>query len=366
MKYIDEFRDKEIVNKILSEIKRQGTSKVNLMEVCGTHTMAIFKSGIKQLLPKNINLISGPGCPVCVTSQTDIDQMIALAKIKNVIITTFGDMLKVPGTQSSLEKERAKGANIRIVYSPTDALEIAKSNKNKEVIFLAVGFETTSPAIASVVDDAKIMKAKNFSIYCNHKVIPPAMQALIEAGEIKLEGFICPGHVSTIIGSRAYEFIARDYKIPCVISGFEPLDIVESIFMLLKQVAQKKAKVEIQYKRAVQPEGNLLAQRLLAKIFQPSDAQWRGIGVIKKSGYKLNRAYQSFDAQKKFKIRVNKSKEHKGCLCGEVLRGIKNPRQCKLFAKVCSPENPYGPCMVSTEGTCSAWYKYGQNTLKSW
>jgi len=322
--------------------------------------MAIFRSGIKQLLPKNINLISGPGCPVCVTSQADIDRMLALARIKNVIITTFGDMLKVPGTKSSLEKERANGCDIRNVYSPADALEIARQNKNREVVFLAVGFETTSPAVASVVSDAKVKKNKNFSIYSSHKIIPPAMQALLQAQEIKLDGFICPGHVSTIIGSSSYEFICRDYKIPCCISGFEPADILETVLMLLKQIQQKKAFVEIQYKRAVKPQGNILAQKILQQVFTESDAQWRGLGTIPKSGYKLNHDYQDFDAEKKFNLKVIVSQEHKNCLCGEVLRGVRTPSQCKLFAKVCNPENPYGPCMVSSEGTCSAWYKYNR------
>lgn len=360
MKYIDEFRDKEIVKKLISEIEKFADANVNLMEVCGTHTMAIFRSGIKQLLPKNLNLISGPGCPVCVTSQTDIDRMLALARMKNVIITTFGDMLKVPGTKSSLEKERGNGCDIRTVYSPLDTLDIASSNKNKEVVFLAVGFETTSPAVASVVSDTKVKKIKNFSIYSSHKIIPPAMQALLQAKEIKLDGFICPGHVSTIIGSSSYEFICRDYKIPCVISGFEPVDILETVLMLLKQTQQKKAVVEIQYKRAVQPQGNILAQQILRQVFTESDARWRGLGTIPKSGYKLNRDYENFDAEKKFDLKVTVSQEHKNCLCGEVLRGVKTPLQCKLFAKVCNPENPYGPCMVSSEGTCSAWYKYNR------
>jgi len=360
MKYIDEFRDKKIGGKILAEIKKLKTGTVNLMEVCGTHTVAIFKSGIKKLLPENICLISGPGCPVCVTNQNDIDQMIALAQEKDVIITTFGDMLKVPGSVSSLEKERAKGADIRIVYSPLDSLEIARQNKNKEIIFLAVGFETTSPATASIINDAYAQKLHNFSVYCDHKVIPEAMQVLLEAGEIKLDGFICPGHVSAIIGSRAYEFIARDYKVPCVISGFEPIDILESILMLLRQITRKTAAVEIEYKRAVHAQGNLLAQKILAATFVKSDAAWRGLGVIKGSGYKLNKKFGNFDARSKFNLKSNKSVEQKGCLCGEVLRGVKNPSQCRLFAKSCTPENPYGPCMVSTEGTCAAWYKYNR------
>jgi len=360
MKYIDEFRDKTIVKNLIGQIEKFAGANVNLMEVCGTHTMAIFRSGLKQLLPKNINLISGPGCPVCVTSQIDIDRMLALAGIKNVIITTFGDMLKVPGTKSSLEKERSCGCDVRSVYSPADALDIARQNKNKEVVFLAVGFETTSPAIGSVVSDAKEEKIKNFYIHSCLKLIPPAMEALLQAQEIKLDGFICPGHVSAITGSSSYEFICRDYKIPCCISGFEPVDILETVLMLLKLIVQKKARVEVQYKRAVKPQGNILAQKMLRRIFTETDAQWRGLATIPKSGLKLNKDYLDFDAQEKFNLKVIASEEPKNCLCGEVLRGVKTPSQCKLFVKVCNPENPYGPCMVSSEGTCSAWYKYNR------
>lgn len=366
MKYIDEFRDRKLAGKILAEINKLNLKRLNLMEVCGTHTMTIFKSGIKQLLPENINLISGPGCPVCVTSQSDIDKMIALAKQPNVLIATFGDMLRVPGSKSSLEKERANGAKIRIVYSPLDALEIARENKNKTVIFLGVGFETTSPAVASTVDDAKNNKIKNFFIYSNHKLIPPAMRALLENKQIRLDGFICPGHVSTIIGSQAYEFIAREHKVPCVISGFEPVDILESILLLSRQIAQRKYSVEIQYKRAVHDKGNILAQRLLKKVFQISDARWRGLGTIKNSGYKLNKQYKYLDAQERF-ISILKSldgngrEEKQGCICGKVLCGLNTPDECRLFGKNCTPENPYGPCMVSSEGTCAAWYKYGKS-----
>ncbi len=360
MKYIDEFRDKAIVKSLRSQIAEFSGREINLMEVCGTHTMAIFRSGIKQLLPKNINLISGPGCPVCVTSQSDIDSMLALASIKNTIITTFGDMLKVPGTESSLEKERSAGGDIRPVYSPADALEIACQNKSKEVVFLAVGFETTSPVIASVAHDARKQKLKNFSVYCCHKLIPPAMAALLAAREIKISGFLCPGHVSSIIGTKAYQFIAKEFKIPCVVSGFEPVDILETILMLLKQIAENSASVAIQYKRAVRSQGNIPAQEMLKKVFSPSDADWRGLGIIPKSGLKLKSDYRAFDACSRFNIKPLKAVEPKNCSCGEVLRGVKTPAQCKLFAKACNPENPFGPCMVSSEGTCSAWYKYNR------
>jgi hydrogenase expression/formation protein HypD len=360
MKYIDEFREKSVVKNLASQISEFSDRQINLMEVCGTHTMAIFRSGIKQLLPRNINLISGPGCPVCVTSQSDIDSMLELASVKNLIITTFGDMLKVPGTESSLEKIRSAGSDIRAVYSPLDALEIAKENKNKEIVFLAVGFETTAPVIASVVDDARRLKLKNFSVFCCHKLIPPAMAALLAAREIKIHGFLCPGHVSSIIGTKAYQFIAQEFKIPCVVSGFEPTDILETILMLLKQIEKEAASVEIQYKRAVRPQGNIPAQEMLKRVFLPCDADWRGLGIIPKSGLRLNPAYDKFDGRLKFKIKPSKTTEPKNCSCGQVLRGVKTPVQCKLFAKICNPENPYGPCMVSSEGTCSAWYKYNR------
>lgn len=359
MKYIDEFRDKDIVKGLIRSIEQAATGPVNLMEVCGTHTVAIFRSGIKQILPSSIKLISGPGCPVCVTSQTDIDRMLSLARIKNVIITTFGDMLKVPGSSGSLEKERANGSDIRPVYSPLDALDIAQQFPRKEVVFLAVGFETTAPAIASIVSDARDKNLKNFSVYCCHKTIPPAMKVLLEAKEIKIDGFLCPGHVSSIIGSRPYDFISRDYKIPCVISGFEPTDILETIVMLLKQKKEGSACVEIQYARAVNIEGNIRAQEMLSRVFSPADADWRGLGMISRSGLALKKEFRAFDASNKFDIKAVRAVEPKSCLCGQVLRGVKTPRECKLFAKACTPENPYGPCMVSSEGTCSAWFKYG-------
>jgi hydrogenase expression/formation protein HypD len=360
MKYIDEFRDKTIVKGLIRSIEQAAAGPVNLMEVCGTHTMAIFRSGIKQILPSSINLISGPGCPVCVTSQTDIDRMLSLARFKNVIITTFGDMLKVPGSSSSLENERASGSDIRPVYSPLDALDIAQQNPNNEIIFLAVGFETTAPAIASIVSDARDKKLKNFSVYCCHKTIPPAMKVLLEAKEIRIDGFLCPGHVSSVIGSCAYDFISRGFGIPCVISGFEPVDILEAVMMLLIQKKEHQARVEIQYKRAVTMNGNIRAQEMLAKVFSSTDADWRGLGVIAQSGLKLNKDFRQFDAANRFDITAVKTVEPKNCLCGQVLRGVKTPQQCKLFAKACTPENPYGPCMVSSEGTCSAWYKYNR------
>jgi len=359
MKFVDEFRDRSIAQKIIQKIKEFGSFRANLMEVCGTHTMVIFKQGLKAMLPKNINLLSGPGCPVCVTSQEDIDKAIDLAKNRNVIITTFGDMLRVPGTNSSLEQEKGNGADIRVIYSPREALRIASENPGKKVIFLAIGFETTSPLIAACLLDARKDKIENFFIFSTHKLIPPAMEALLKSKEVNIDGFICPGHVSVTIGSNAYKFITQKYSVPCVIAGFEPVDVLHSIFMLLKQIREKKAEVEIEYFRAVRPEGNGIAQELVSEVFEISDVRWRGLGTIPKSGLRLKEEFSDFDAEKEFRPRTKKSKEKPDCACGEVLRGVKRPTQCKLYSRICNPEHPYGPCMVSSEGTCAAYYEYG-------
>ena len=357
MKYVDEYRDKEIAQKILRQIKGISKKKINLMEVCGTHTVAIFRNGIRKILPPNINLISGPGCPVCVTPISYIDEIIALSRKGNFIITTFGDMIRVPGSTSTLEKEKSDGADIRIVYSTLDALKIAQDNFSKEVVFMGVGFETTSPTIASAVLKAQKEKIRNFSVLSVAKIMPPAMKSLLDAEEVNIDGFICPGHVSAIIGSNPYNFIASKYKIPCVVCGFEPLDILQTIYMLVKQIEEKKPKIEIQYKRVVKPEGNKIALEKLNKVFEVIDSNWRGIGSIPKSGLEIRNEYNQFNARK-FKVEIEETKEPKGCRCGDVLRGVIAPPECSLFRKVCTPENPQGACMVSTEGTCAAYYKY--------
>ncbi len=360
MKYITEFRDRNIAEKLKENIASSinGLS-LSIMEVCGTHTQAIFKHGIKDMLPKAINLLSGPGCPVCVTANSDLDKAIALANRDDVIITTFGDMMRVPASFSSLQEEKGKGASIKVVYSTLDALKIAEQEKDKEVVFIAVGFETTSPTIACSISEAKKRNIDNFSILCFHKLIPPAMKALLEDQEVKINGFLCPGHVSVIIGKKPYEFIAEDYKIPCTIAGFEPVDILESILMLTKQASREEAKVEIQYKRAVKPEGNPLALRVMNEVFEVSDAYWRGLGVIPQSGLKLRSEYAQFDAEVKFDIEVEESiEEPEGCSCGEILRGVLTPYDCPLFGTICTPQYPVGPCMVSNEGSCSVYYKY--------
>jgi hydrogenase expression/formation protein HypD len=331
---------------------------IRIMEVCGTHTVSIFRSGIKSLLTDSIRLISGPGCPVCVTSIEDVDKAIVIARKDNVILATFGDMMRVPGSSSSFQEERAKGRDIRIVYSPTDSLKIAEENQDRKVVFFATGFETTSPSVAVLAKEA--MKLDNLFIYSVHKIIPPALSALIEDTEVNVDAFIMPGHVSTILGTGPYLFIAQKYKKPCIVTGFEPMDVLEAIYMIVKQMAEKKAEVEIQYKRAVRKEGNPKAVAIMNEVFEPADSNWRGIGVIPNSGLRLRKEYGKIDAESIFEISVTPAPEPKGCSCGEVLRGIKIPPECKLFAKVCTPEHPYGACMVSTEGSCAAYYKYGR------
>lgn len=353
------FKDPEIAGRLSEQIRRSVSSPLRLMEVCGTHTVAIFRSGIRSLLPKEITLLSGPGCPVCVTAIEDIDRAVALVNLPDVVLATFGDMMRVPGSKSSLNEEKAKGRDIRIVYSPMDSLKIAKENPEKKIIFFATGFETTSPSIAATVIEAKLSGLKNFFAFSVHKLVPPALSALLSAPEVKIDGLILPGHVSAIIGLEPYRFIASQYNMPSVIAGFEPVDILQAIYMLSLQLRNKKPQVEIQYGRMVYPKGNPKAVELINQVFGPADANWRGIGVIPQSGLKLKNEFSQFDAEKVFEISISPAKETGGCSCGEVLRGIKIPTDCKLFGKVCTPEHPIGACMVSTEGSCAAYYKYG-------
>jgi hydrogenase expression/formation protein HypD len=362
VKHLDEYRNPELARKIISSIRAESDREVRLMEVCGTHTVAIFRSGIKNILPDNISLISGPGCPVCVTPNQEIDTAIEIAKSDDVILTTFGDMIRVPGSFSSLEKERANGADIRVIYSSLDALNIARQNPDKKVVLLGIGFETTSPTIAGAILSAK--NVNNFFVLSSHKLIPPAMKMLLEAGEVKIDGFICPGHVSTIIGSKAYEFIPQEYSVPCVVAGFEPLDILQSILMLIRQIKDGNPRVKIGYKRAVRPEGNTTALNILDEVFEVYDSRWRGLGIVPLSGLAIRNKYSHYDAKKVFDVKVESENEPKDCLCGEVLRGIKIPLECNFFAKSCTPDNPIGPCMVSSEGTCSAYFKYGSDRLE--
>ena len=336
-----------------------GDSKIKLMEVCGTHTMAIARAGIKKILPENVELVSGPGCPVCVTAEPDIDRAIAISAVENVIMTTFGDMMRVPGSSSSLSGMKQKGHDIRVVYSCLDALKIAKDNPRKKVVFMGIGFETTSPTIAATILEAKREKVKNFFVLCNFKLIFPALRLLAKSKKIKINGFICPGHVSVITGSLPYEEVAKRYKRPCVIMGFEPVDIIKGIKKLIDKIKNHDYNVEIEYKRAVKKKGNIAARKVLNSVFKPEDARWRAIGLIKKSGLGLRKKYKEFDAKKAFRVKLPTSSKNKGCICGEVIQGIKGPGNCKLFKKICTPQNPIGPCMVSSEGTCAAYYKYG-------
>ncbi|MBC7333247.1 MAG: hydrogenase formation protein HypD [Actinobacteria bacterium] len=350
--------NKRIDNLIQSISQINMGRQLNIMEVCGTHTMAISRNGLRELLPPYINLISGPGCPVCVTSINDIDYLLEIIRNYDVSIFTFGDMMKVPGTSSSLYKEKSNGKDINICYSPIDAIEFARNNPQKKVIFVAIGFETTIPLTSVIVKRAYKQSINNFYIYNAHKLIPPALQALLEDREIRIDGFLCPGHVSTIIGSKPYKFIPDKYRIPCAISGFEPLDILSSIEMIVRQLKEGNPKVEVQYTRVVREEGNPTAIKEIEDVFEVTDSVWRGIGNIPNSGLKLRPQYSRFDAKKVFKVKNVNSKEHKTCECGNILKGLKKPTQCKLFSKVCTPESPVGPCMVSSEGTCAAYYKY--------
>jgi hydrogenase expression/formation protein HypD len=358
MKYLSEYRDGSLALKMADRIRGISKKPARFMEVCGTHTVAIFKNGIREVLPQHIELVSGPGCPVCVTANRDIDKAIKLTRIPDVIVTTFGDMIRVPGSESSLKNEKSLGADVRMVYSTMDALEVARQNPDKKVVFLGIGFETTAPTIAAAVVAAEAEGIKNFLVLSSHKLLPPAMDALLSGGELDVSGFICPGHVSTVIGTAPYEVVVSQYNTPCVVVGFEPLDILQGIYMLASQIEAGEAKVEIQYTRSVSPEGNQNAMNTMFRVFEPCDAPWRGLGVIPKSGLALREAYWAFDADALFDLDVPDSAEPPGCKCGEVLRGVLTPIDCKLFRKVCTHDNPVGPCMVSSEGTCAAYYRY--------
>lgn len=358
MKYIDEYRDGTIAKGLIRKIGKFSKKPTRLMEICGTHTMAIFRHGIRSVLPKNIDLISGPGCPVCVTAIEEIDRSVRLARIPDVIVTTFGDMIRVPGTESSLQQEQGRGADVRMVYSTFDALKIAEDNPEREVVFLGIGFETTAPTVAAAIKTAHDRKINNFSVLSAHKLLPPAMDALISGGDFDIDGFICPGHVSTIIGTSSYETVVDRYGIPCVVVGFEPIDILQGILMLVEQAENGRAEVEIQYTRAVTPEGNPGALKTMAEVFEPCDSPWRGLGTIPGSGMAIREKYAGYDARNRFALDVPPAKEPPGCRCAEVLRGIIRPFECKLFRHGCSPLNPVGACMVSSEGTCAAYYKY--------
>jgi hydrogenase expression/formation protein HypD len=341
----------------IAEVARSIGRPVRLMEVCGTHTVAIFRHGIRSLLPDSVTLLSGPGCPVCVTAAGDVEAAMALARRDDVTLATFGDMMRVPGKKESLQDVKAQGGDIQVVYSPLDAL-LRAVNGEKEVVFFATGFETTSPLVAATLLEAEQKEAENFSIFSVHKLVPPALQALLASGEVKVDGFILPGHVCTVTGSRPYAFLAEEYGKSAVVTGFDAEDILAGIYMLLKRIAEGEPRVEIQYASVVREEGNVKAQAMLHEYFEPEDAMWRGIGVIPGSGLRLRPRFSHRDAVMKFGIERPVVEEPKACQCGDVLKGIKLPPDCKLFGKACTPEKPVGACMVSTEGSCAAFYKY--------
>lgn len=357
MIHIDEYRDSKKVKALVKEIKKHSTKPIRLMEVCGGHTMSIQKFGIPALLPDTVELLSGPGCPVCVTDRKYVDKAIAYARMPNTIITTYGDLIRVPGSTSSLDREKANGADIRIVYSVLDALQIARENQDKNVIFLGIGFETTTPGSAVGILTAYNENIKNFFVFSAHKVMPPAMAAIIDE-DVNIDGYIGPGHVSTITGESIYQDIPQKYGLGVVISGFEPVDLLHSILMLVKQYEQNDPKVENEYQRIVKKEGNIIAQKMVADVFEARDDYWRGFGVLKNSGLAIKPKYANHDAEVVFDVEVEPTREDKACICGEILKGLKKPQDCKLFGKVCNPDDPAGACMVSTEGACYAHYRY--------
>ncbi|HUY00353.1 MAG TPA: hydrogenase formation protein HypD [Candidatus Deferrimicrobium sp.] len=360
-----EVKDQEIkeeTKKLLEYIKKLAPQyTVKITHVCGTHEQALNQYGIRSLLPKTVQLIAGPGCPVCVVPAQDIDEAIELALKEDIIVTTFGDMSKVPASRLSLFDSRTEGADVRIVYSPLDAVAIARENPNKEVVFFAIGFETT---IAIVAAEILHSPPNNFSVLSSHRLIPPAMHLLMGIGELHIDGFLCPGHVATIIGVKPFELITQAYNIPTVVGGFEPSDILMSIAMLLKQLRDQKPKAVNQYTRFVKYEGNLKAQKMIDQVFEPYSAQWRGIGRVRDGGYEFREEYQHLNARKKFNLKPKKGIDIKpGCICHLIVLGKETPDRCKLFGKDCTPTHPYGPCMVSREGTCNIWHKYGRLDL---
>ncbi len=363
MKFVDEFRNAElgrvIAGEILAAVDPQRHYKV--MEVCGGHTHSIYKYGIDDLLPENVELVHGPGCPVCVIPMGRVDDGIAIAGQDGVIFTCFGDMLRVPGSTYTLLDAKAQGADVRMVYSPLDALRIARENPDREVVFFAIGFETTAPSTALTLKRAKAEGLRNFTCVCNHVTIVPPLRALLESPDLRLDGFIGPGHVCTVVGARPFHFIPADYRRPVVISGFEPLDILQSVLMILRQLNEGRCEVENQYRRVVPQEGNLKALEVMAEVFElRPHFEWRGLGFISNSALRLSQAYAEFDAEQRFEAPGVRVADPKACQCGEVLKGVIKPWQCKVFGTACTPEHAIGTCMVSPEGACAAYYNFGR------
>ncbi len=371
MKYVDEYRDGKLAREIAERIRNEAlpSRQYNLMEFCGGHTHAIFRYGIPDLLPDNVNMIHGPGCPVCVLPISRLDTAIELAVTHGVILCSYGDMMRVPGSRKrSLLKARAEGADVRMVYSSMDALKLAQDNPDREVVFFAIGFETTTPPTALVIHQAKKLGVKNFSVFCNHVLTPAAISSILdspEAGELgllKLDGFVGPAHVSTVIGSQPYERFAVEYSKPIVIAGFEPLDLLQAILMLIRQVNDGRSEVENEFSRAVTRQGNERAKQVVDETFEERDSfEWRGLGFVPRSALQIRAEFAEFDAEKRFPVEYRSSAENSACLCGPILHGVKSPRDCTLFGGACTPENPLGPCMVSSEGACAAYYSYGRH-----
>jgi hydrogenase expression/formation protein HypD len=360
MKFIDEFRDQALVQDLARRLAALTENPATVMEVCGTHTMAAARFGLKTLLPPEVRLISGPGCPVCVTAQSDLDAFLALGSEPHVVLASFGDMLRVPGTQTSLEGLRARGAEVRVVYSPLDAVDLARQTPEKHLVFFGVGFETTMPATALAIQTAAASGLDNFSVWCVHKTMPAALKALLAAGEVRVSGLLCPGHVTTIIGTAAYDFIPAEFGLPCAVTGFEPVDMLLGIESILRQLKEGRPTVDNVYTRAVKVPPNPRARELLAEVFAPQDAEWRGLGTIPGSGVGIREPYARFDARARFPQVWERltPPPPSACRCGEVLRGVMRPVECPLFAAKCTPAQPLGPCMVSTEGACAAAYRY--------
>lgn len=359
MRYVDEFRDSRAARALGERIRKAMPEQpLKLMEICGGHTLSVLKYGIRSFLPSHLHLVSGPGCPVCVSGQGYIDQALALSRLPQVTIATFGDMIRVPGSSSSLARERARGASIAICLSPLDALALAGERPEREIVFLAIGFETTAPGIAAAVQEAARLKLTNFSVLSALKTMPPAMEALLRDQAVDLQGFICPGHVSAITGTTIYQPVAERYHVPCVVSGFEPTDLLRAILALVQQAAAGEARVENMYRRSVRADGNPHARALVERVFEPCDAIWRGLGLIPGSGLCLRPDYRCFAAEERFALSVPEPVENPACLCGDIMRGVAQPEECRLFAGACTPEEPVGACMVSREGSCAIHYQY--------
>lgn len=368
MKFVDEFRDPQMAKAVLAqihalvkEIPRAQHKPLQIMEVCGGHTHSIFRYGLEQLLPKEIELIHGPGCPVCVLPMGRVDDCVAIAEQPDVIFTTFGDAMRVPGSKKSLQQAKAEGCDIRMVYSPMDALALAKRNPDKTVVFFGLGFETTMPSTALTLQQARAQGVDNFQLFCNHITIIPTIKAILDSPDMYIDGFLGPGHVSMVIGQKPYEFISAHYQRPLVVAGFEPLDVLQSIHMLLLQIRKGEARIENQYTRIVPEGGNHQALKAVSEVFELREFfEWRGLGSIDHSGVRIRESYAQFDAERQFVLPNLKIADPKSCQCGEVLKGVIKPQQCKVFGKQCTPETPLGALMVSTEGACSAYYSYGR------